>query len=57
MKKNTLLFALMLTGLFFNIANVQASTKKEEDANTYELLNLLGEVLERTKHSFHIRHI
>ena len=52
MKKNTLLFALMLTGLFFNIANVQASTKKEEDANTYELLNLLGEVLERTKHSY-----
>lgn len=52
MKKNTLLFALILTGLFFNIANVQASTKKEEDANTYELLNLLGEVLERTKHSY-----
>ena len=52
MKKNTLLFALMLTGLFFNIANIQASTKKEEDANTYELLNLLGEVLERTKHSY-----
>lgn len=52
MKKNTLLFALMLTGLFFNITNVQASTKKEEDVNTYELLNLLGEVLERTKHSY-----
>ena len=52
MKKNTLLFASLLTGLFLNVVNAQAASKKEEDVNTYELLNLFGEVLERTKHSY-----
>ena len=30
-------------------ANVRAATSKDDDANTYELLNLFGEVMERAK--------
>ncbi len=51
MRKN-LLIASLITGLFFNIASVNASKNKDEDINTYELLNLFGEVLERTKISY-----
>ena len=47
-----LLIASLVTSLFFNIANANASKNKDEDINTYELLNLFGEVLERTKLSY-----
>ena len=52
MRKNKLLFASLFAGLFLNIASVQASKKANEDVDTYELLNLFGEVLERTKLSY-----
>ena len=52
MRKNKLLFASLITGLFFNVADVQANKSNGEDINTYELLNLFGEVLERTKLSY-----
>lgn len=53
MKKSRLIFASLLTGLFFNISIADASKKTTEDASdTYELLNLFGEVLERTKISY-----
>ena len=52
MRKNKLLFASLITGLFLNVANVQAKKSNSEDINTYELLNLFGEVLERTKLSY-----
>ena len=52
MIKNKLLFASLITGLFFNIASVEAKKTSSEDINTYELLNLFGEVLERTKLSY-----
>ena len=52
MRKNKLLFASLITGLFLNIATASASKTKDEDVNTYELLNLFGEVLERTKVSY-----
>lgn len=52
MRKNKLLFASLIAGLFLNIANVQAKKSNSEDINTYELLNLFGEVLERTKLSY-----
>ena len=52
MIKNKLLFASLFAGLFLNIASVQASKKANEDIDTYELLNLFGEVLERTKISY-----
>lgn len=47
-----LLIASLVTSLFFNIADANASKNKDEDINTYELLNLFGEVLERTKLSY-----
>ncbi len=53
MKKSRLIFASLLTGLFFNMSIADASKKTTEDASdTYELLNLFGEVLERTKISY-----
>ena len=52
MRKNKLLFASLITGLFLNVASIEAKEPKKEDINTYELLNLFGEVLERTKISY-----
>ncbi len=52
MKKSRLIFASLLTGLFFNISVADASKKTAEEIDTYELLNLFGEVLERTKISY-----
>ncbi len=52
MKKNKLLFASLITGLFLNIASANAAKNNDEEVNTYELLNLFGEVLERTKVSY-----
>ena len=49
MRKNKLIFATLFVGLILNIANVQAATKKDKDVDTYDLLNLFGEVMERTK--------
>ena len=52
MRKSRLIFASLLTGLLLNISCAEASKKTAEEADTYELLNLLGEVLERTKISY-----
>ena len=49
MKKNKLLFVALFAGLFLSIADVHAAKKDDENANTYELLNLFGEVMERAK--------
>ena len=49
MKKNKLLFIALFAGLFLSIADVHAAKKDDENANTYELLNLFGEVMERAK--------
>ncbi len=49
MKKNKLLFIALFAGLFLCIADAYAAKKKDDDANTYELLNLFGEVMERAK--------
>ena len=50
--KSRLLFISLFAGLFFSISSAHAAKKVDEDANTYELLNLFGEVLERTKISY-----
>ncbi len=52
MRKSRLIFASLLTGLLLNISCAEASKKTAEEVDTYELLNLLGEVLERTKISY-----
>lgn len=52
MKKFGLLFASLFVGLVFNISDVRADKKTNEEENTYELLNLFGEVMERTKMSY-----
>lgn len=49
MKKNKLLFIALFAGLFLCIADAFAAKKEDDDANTYELLNLFGEVMERAK--------
>ena len=49
MRKNKLLFIALFAGLLIGTANVHAATKKNDDADTYELLNLFGEVMERAK--------
>lgn len=51
MKKSKLLFIALFAGLLFSATNAVAKEKKD-DADTYELLNLFGEVLERTKISY-----
>ncbi len=51
MKKSKLLFIALFAGLLFSATNAVAKEKKD-DADTYELLNLFGEVLERTKVSY-----
>lgn len=52
MRKNKLLFISLFAGLVLASVNVQAAKKAEEDVNTYELLNLFGEVMERAKVSY-----
>ena len=52
MKKNKLLFISLFAGMLLSISSAQAAKKKDEDVNTYELLNLFGEVMERTKLSY-----
>ena len=49
MRKSKLLFISLFAGLMISTANVRAATSKDDDANTYELLNLFGEVMERAK--------
>ena len=49
MRKSKLLFISLFAGLMISAANVRAATSKDDDANTYELLNLFGEVMERAK--------
>jgi len=52
MRKNKLLFISLFAGLLFGIADVHAAKKAEDETNTYELLNLFGEVMERAKISY-----
>jgi len=52
MRKNRLLFVSLITALLLNATSSYASAKKDEDVNTYELLNLFGEVMERAKVSY-----
>ena len=49
MGKSKLLFISLFAGLMISAANVRAAPSKDDDANTYELLNLFGEVMERAK--------
>ena len=51
LKTSLLIYALMFS--FLTAANVNAKDKeKESQENTYELLNIFGEVMERTKASY-----
>ncbi len=50
--KSRLLFVVLFSCLFLSTMNAHAAKKVEEEANTYELLNLFGEVMERTKMSY-----
>ena len=52
MRKNKLFFASLMTAFLINTSYGQAANTKEEDVNTYELLNLFGEVMERAKVSY-----
>lgn len=49
MRKNKLLFIALFASLLIGTAHVNAATKKNDDADTYELLNLFGEVMERAR--------
>ncbi len=52
MRKNKLLFISLFAGLMLGIADVKAAKSTDNEANTYELLNLFGEVMERAKLSY-----
>ena len=52
MKKFSLLLFSLFTALAFNVSEAQAAKKADSDVDTYELLNLFGEVMERTKLSY-----
>ncbi len=52
MRKNKLLFIALFAGLMLSITDVKAVQKADDDANTYDLLNLFGEVMERAKVSY-----
>lgn len=52
MRKNKLLFISLFAGFLLSVADVNAAKKKEDEATTYELLNLFGEVMERAKLSY-----
>ena len=50
LKKSIIIYTLII-GLISSCA-VAKEQKKEEEINTYELLNIFGEVMERTKSSY-----
>lgn len=52
MKKSKLFFISLLVASLLNITNVNAAKKEEATVNTYELLNLFAEVMERAKISY-----
>ncbi len=54
MLKKSLIISALIIGLFINPANAKDTAQKteQEQINTYELLNLFGEVMERTKMSY-----
>lgn len=52
MRKNKLLFISLFASLMLGIADVKAAKSTDDEANTYELLNLFGEVMERAKLSY-----
>lgn len=52
MRKNRLLIISLVTGLVFGSIDVSAAKKTESEVDTYELLNLFGEVMERAKVSY-----
>ena len=51
MKKILVMYAIALC-LLTNVVNAKDKNKKEEVVNTYELLNIFGEVMERAKVSY-----
>lgn len=52
MKKNRLLLFSLLLSFMVNSTDVFASKKSDEQVNTYDLLNLFAEVMERAKVSY-----
>ena len=53
MKKNlTLLVTVALTSFYFSIAWAQDETSKQKNENTYQLLNLFGDVFERVRATY-----
>ena len=53
MKKNlTLLVTVALTSFYFSIAWAQDKTSKQKNENTYQLLNLFGDVFERVRATY-----
>ena len=51
LKKSLIVYTLILS-LIASSVYAKTANKKEEQVNTYELLNLFGEVMERTKMSY-----
>ena len=51
LKKSLIVYTLILS-LIAGSVYAKTANKKEEQVNTYELLNLFGEVMERTKMSY-----
>ena len=51
LKKSIIIYTLII-GLISSCAIAKEQKKQEEDVNTYELLNIFGEVMERTKVSY-----
>ena len=52
MKKSKLFFISLLVATLLNASNVTAAKKAETNVDTYELLNLFAEVMERAKISY-----
>ena len=53
MKKNlTLLVTVALTSFYFSIAWAEDETSKQNNENTYQLLNLFGDVFERVRATY-----
>ena len=52
MKKSKLFFISLLVATLLNTSNVTAAKKAETNVDTYELLNLFAEVMERAKISY-----
>ena len=50
-KKSIIIYTLII-GLISSCAIAKEQKKKEDEINTYELLNIFGEVMERTKNSY-----